>query len=47
MTLRQIYSVENNRLIIDLPENFQDRKSFIVLLKDVNNNFKYIHLENI
>jgi hypothetical protein len=40
MTLRQIYPVENNRLIIDLPENFKGKKTVLVIVEDVKNSYE-------
>jgi hypothetical protein len=40
MTLKQIYSVENNRLIIDLPENFKGRQNVMVIVEDVKKSYE-------
>jgi hypothetical protein len=35
MTLRQIYTVKNNRLTIDLPAGMKNRKRVMVTVEDV------------
>jgi hypothetical protein len=35
MTLRQIYTVKNNRLTIDLPVGMKNRKRVLVTVEDV------------
>ena len=34
MTLRQIYTVKNNRLVIHLPDSLSGRKKLLVTLED-------------
>lgn len=34
MTLRQIYTVKNNRLVIQLPDSLSGRKKLLVTLED-------------
>jgi hypothetical protein len=34
MTLRRVYEVKNNRLIINLPDNFKDKKKVLVTVDD-------------
>ena len=34
MTLKQIFDVKNNRLIIDLPKSFKDIKKVMVTVED-------------
>lgn len=34
MTLRQVYTVKNNRLVIDLPAGMRGRKKVLVTVED-------------
>ncbi len=40
MTLKQIYHIDNNRLIIDLPENFRGKKSVMVIVEDIKRSYE-------
>jgi len=35
MTLKKIYQVEDNKVIISLPTNFRDRKELFITVNDV------------
>lgn len=34
MTYRQVCNIENNQLIINLPDNFRDKKKVLVIVDD-------------
>jgi hypothetical protein len=36
MTLKQVYSVNNNQLIINLPEKFNGKKQVMVIVEDID-----------
>jgi hypothetical protein len=36
MTLKQVYNVNNNQLIINLPEKFNGKKQVMVIVEDID-----------